>query len=115
MKRWKIAAVLVILALPMMGIAKGGSSFNGGGSSFSRGFSSHSITSRSATSGSKTSFGSFGSSPSTSPQVAPPGQKSKSALTQGLDKNAAQANALDTLDARNRQKAGANTPTAANG
>ena len=141
MKRWKMAVVLVMLALPMMGNAKGGSSFNGGGgSSFSRGFSSHGSTSKFANTGSKpsfgsfgaaksaaiparevpgssgkTSFGSFGSPISTPTELASPGQKSKSALTQNLDKNAAQTDALNTLDARNNQKAIGNTPVAANG
>jgi hypothetical protein len=139
MKHLKMAIVLVVLAIPLMGIAKGGSSFNGGsgrssGSSFSRGFSSPGSTSRSVSPSNKTSFGSFGSSKSAAPpapaaapsggktsfgsfgssrdaaaQATPSGQQSKSALTQSLDKNAAQANALKTLDARNSQKAQTNT------
>jgi hypothetical protein len=141
MKTSKII-LIALLALPVFSLAKDAPKFSGG---FSSGKSTS--TTKSQASGAKpkpvqkeagtakSSFGSFGSAsttkaatapatPATTPAGATPGAvvpaaaKSNSALTQSLDKNAAQANALKTLDARNAQKTpvaiGSNIPPNSN-
>ena len=91
--------------------------------SFSRGFSSHASTSHASTAhvtaaparAPSGGFGSFSSrsTASTSAPAQAQTQKSDSALSQQLGKNAAQANALRTLDQRNAAKAAQNAPQAA--
>lgn len=114
MSPFKKILTIAILVLPLIGLAKSASP------SFSSGFSSHSSSSSSSKSATKSttpsvakssgsSFGSFGSGkPSAAPSEAPKQNvvspnKSNSALSNSLDKNAAQNNALKTLDARTAQ------------
>lgn len=79
--------------------------------SFSRGFSSHASSSHIAAphlpaAAPKPAFGSFGSRSAAA-------QKSDSALSQQLSRDASQAKALQTLDERNAARAAQNTPQAA--
>lgn len=102
--------------------------------SFSRGFSSHAASVHLSPSAPKSSFGAFSrrataapSAPAPAPARAPSGsfgsfggaaaqtQKSDSALSQQLGKNASQAKALQTLDERNAAKAAQNAPQPAPG
>jgi hypothetical protein len=84
--------------------------------SFSHGFSSHASSSHASVSHAapapaRAPSGGFGSFSGRAAQT----QKSDSALSQQLSKNAAQANALRTLDERNAAKAAQNAPQAAPG
>src|SRR5689334_9044579 len=83
--------------------------------SFSHGFSSHASSSHASSSHASVSHaaparapsGGFGSFSNRSAAAAPsaPTQKSDSALSQQLNKNASQARAMQTLDERNAAKA----------
>lgn len=98
------------LLLPTLDAAAGGAPHV----SFSRGFSSHVSSSHAsaphltpaAPAASRASSGSFGSFGGAAAQA----QKSDSALSQQLSRNASQANALQTLDQRNAAKAAQNAP-----
>jgi hypothetical protein len=127
MRQIKSIVLIALLTVPLLGIAKTTSN------SYSKGFSSPSSSSKksynsfsskpaspaaasatppSTNSASKpTGFGTFSSS--SKDAAAPTGPKS--ALSQGLDKNAAQSNALKTLDAREAAKSGASAPATATG
>lgn len=86
--------------------------------SFSHGFSSHASSSHAsvphaAPAPAKAPSGSFGSFVRGAAQAQP--QKSDSALSQQLSKNASQARAMQTLDQRNAEKAAQNAPQPAPG
>lgn len=110
--KFKTVFLIALLAIPLMGFAKGSSSFSRGfsgsssssasrssSSSFSRP-SSPSKSAAPAPSPTKSSFGSFGSAKPATPPAPAPAKKSTSAMTQSLDKKASQAAALKTLDAK---------------
>jgi hypothetical protein len=86
--------------------------------SFSHGFSSHASSSHASVSHAapapaKAPSGGFGSFGRGAAQAQP--QKSNSALSQQLSKNASQARAMQTLDQRNAEKAAQNAPQPAPG
>ena len=86
--------------------------------SFSHGFSSHASSSHASVSHTapapaRAPSGSFGSFGRGAAQAQP--QKSNSALSQQLSKNASQARAMQTLDQRNAAKAAQNAPQPAPG
>lgn len=150
MQRNKTAIVVLLLALPLMGMAKSVSSSSSSGgsrsstSSYTKGFSSPSssssvskaTTSNSAsrsprstsssstatsptknvgtgestnTTNKSTRYGTFSSGSKDTPAATGP----KSTLSQGLDKSAAQSNALKTLDSRQAAKTPIAAPTPA--
>lgn len=127
MKNYKpiVLAAIFSLLLPCLVSAKGSSGSSSSSSSrsssssssMSRGFSSSSsskstsIPSQSQSQSSKPSFGSFGSAKSSPTAPAPSVQRSSSTLSQGLDKSAAQSNALKTLDAKTASISPASTPS----
>jgi hypothetical protein len=127
MKNYKtiVLAAIFSLLLPCLVSAKGSSGSSSSSSSrsssssssMSRGFSSSSSSkptqapSQNQSNSSKPSFGSFGSTRSSPSAPAPSVQKSSSALSQSLEKNAAQSNALKTLDSKNTSKSASATPS----
>lgn len=121
-----LLSLSLALAMPAASVAEAKSSSSGkssSSSSFKGGFSSQrsssgssagksSSTSSDSSASKKTSFGSFGkrSDSANSGSSGSGDQKSGSALNKDLDRNAANANALKTMDARNA----ANASNAAN-